>query len=242
MNKLRITLRSCPREVFVTTLADLTVEFPVVSFSLNGTVVDSNIDLTYSGQSADRRIFVKEYSLDLTKNFDVLTFGFTKRSIDYEQIPGLGYQSQTEDSFLSDAEYNHIMNYSSMDLACAEVMLVEYSEDGGSTWKTFQYKDCYTYMVEGGPFNGKNLASMQTGLPEDDDTRQKLTVDEMKIVSSQMQLPYTNDGMPILDQQDLGFDAVLVVNYDGDADVSAMVSAQDAVLSQTTCISVYNPV
>lgn len=242
MNKLRVTFRSCPREVFVSTLADLTVEFPVVSFSVNGALVDSNIDLTYTGQSADRRIFVKEYDLDLTKNFDNLSFTLSKRQVDYEQIPGLGYQSQTEDSFLSDAEFNHITTYSSRDFSCAEVLLLEYSEDSGNSWTEFRYTACYTYLVDGGLFNGKELASDYIGLPEPGDVRGVLTVPEMKTVAAQLQLPYTNDGMPVLDKNDLGFDTTLIINYDGATDVSAMVAEQDAVVSQTTCIIVYNPV
>jgi hypothetical protein len=242
MNKLRITFRSCPREVFVSTLSDLSVQFPVVSVSLNGEALDSNIDLVYSGREPDqRRIVVKEYDADLTKNYDKLVFTLDKRTIDYEQIPGLGYQCQTEDAFLSDAEYTHITSYSSLDFCCAEVMLIEYSEDEGATWNSWKYSSAFSYMVDGGLFNGKELASLVAGLPEPSSTREQLTVEEMQLVASQLRLPYTNEGMPILDKQDLGFDSVAVINYYGNTDVSSMLSAQDAQLDQTTVIAVYNP-
>ena len=239
MNKLRLTFRCTPREIFLSTLADLTVEYPVVSFKLNDVLVDDNIDLAYIGSRQNNNIFFKEYDLDLTKNFDTLSFSYTTRHISYDQIPGLGFQSQEEDSFISDAEYQVIANNN---FPVAEVMKVEYSEDGGATYTEFAYNNCYSYMIDGGPFDGKQVASLLSGDKVPGSTREKLTVSAMKIVASQLGLPYTNDGMPILLKQTLGFDAFILLNFDGQSDISSVVTAQDSNIDQHTLISEYAPV
>lgn len=238
MNKLRLTFRCTPREIYLSTLADLTVEYPVVSFNLNNGLVDSNIDLAYIGNRPNRNIFVKEYDLDLTKNFDTLSFSYTTRHISYDQIPGLGFQSQEEDSFISDAEYQIIANNN---FPVAEVMKVEYSEDGGATYTEFVYYDCYSYMIDGGPFDGKQIVSMLSGDKVPGSTREKISVPAMKIVAQQIGLPYTNDGMPILLQQTLGFDAYIILNFQGQADISSVIASEDSKISQYTLISEYKP-
>lgn len=242
MNKLRITYRSRPIEVFEDPTHDLSIQFPVIAnFKVNGTLVDSNIELVFEGLGTARDLIVKEYDLDLTKNFDKLEFTLGKITVHYEQVPGLGFQSATEDRFLSDAEYDSI-NAVTRNFTTAEVLKVEYSEDGGVSYQEFNYEGCYTYLVPGGLFNGMDLASEMTGAKIEGSTRQKLTVPEMMNVANQIGLPYTNEGMPILDRADLGFDAYTVINYTGQPDVSAIVAAEDQIIDQFTCISVYNPV
>ena len=241
MSKLRVTFRTNPTEVFDGSMADLTLEWPVVSLTVNGTLVDSGIDLVYSGAGQNRNIIVKEFDLGLSKNFDSLGFNLSTRKINYEQIPGLGYQCQDEDSFISDAEFNHITSWSNIVFTVAEVMKIEYSEDGGATWASFSYDSCYSYMVPGGLFNGKELVSTTIGPKIPGSSREKLTVAEMKTVASQLGLPYTNDGMPILARTDLGFDAYCILNYNGDAEYDNVIAQEDAKVDQFTCICIYNP-
>ena len=67
MSKLRVTFRTNPTEVFDGSMADLTLEWPVVSLTVNGTLVDPSIDLVYTGAGQNRNIIVKEYDVNLTK-------------------------------------------------------------------------------------------------------------------------------------------------------------------------------
>ena len=241
MNKLRFTFRSNPQEVFDSSLADLTLEWPVVSVSLNGTLIDGNIDLVYTGAGNNRNIIVKEYTADLTKNFDNLSFTMSTRKINYEQIPGLGYQCQDEDSFISDAEYNHISQWSNIVFTVAEVMKVEYSEDDGATWNSFKYDSCYAYMIPGGLFNGKELVSTTLGSKIPGSTREKIAVADMISVAAQLGLPYTNEGMPIIARPALGFDSYMLINYNGQSDVSSVVAQEDLNVDQYTCLCFYTP-
>ena len=222
-------------------MADLTLEWPVVSLTVNGTLVDPSIDLVYTGAGQNRNIIVKEYDVNLTKNFDSLMFDLNTRKINYEQIPGLGYQCQDEDSFISDAEFNHINSWSNVIFTVAEVMKIEYSQDDGATWDSFKYDSCHSYMVPGGLFDGKELVSVTVGPKIPGSSREKLNVPEMKVVASQLGLPYTNDGMPILARTDLGFDAYCILNYNGDAEYDNVIAQEDAKVDQFTCICVYNP-
>ena len=242
MNKLRITYRSRPIEIFEQVTYDLSLEFPVVaSFKLNGTVVDSNIDLMFTGQGEYRDVQVREYDLDLTKNFDRLEFTLAKKAVHYEQLPEGGFKSYTDDNFITDLEYDTI-NAVDRNFTTAEVLKIEYSEDSGVTYQEFNYDSCYAYLVPGGLFNGMDLVSLVTGPKTEGSTRQKLDVSEMQAVSNQIGLPYTNQGMPILDRQDLGFDSYILLNYTGQQDISSVITTEDQTVEQYTCIAVYNPV
>lgn len=241
MNKLRVTFRSNPTEVFDETMADLALEWPVVSLSINGTLVDGNIDLVYTGTGQNRNIIVKEFDVDLTKNFDLVGLDLNVRKIHYDQIPGLGYQCQDEDSFISDAEYDHINNWSSVIFTVAEIMKLEYSEDGGTTWSSFKYESCYSYMIPGGLFDGKELVSLVVGSKIPSSTREKLTVAEMKVVATQLGLPYTNDGVPVMARSNLGFDTYAILNYNGQSDISSIIAQQDLSVDQYTAICVFAP-
>jgi len=242
MNKLRVTFRSNPTEVFDEAMSDLTLEWPVVSLSINGTLVGSNIDLAYTGTGQNRNIIVKEFDVDLTKNFDSFGFNLDVRKIHYEQTPGLGYQGQDDDSFISDAEYNHITEWSTFIFTVAEIMKLEYSEDSGATWDSFQYAYCYSYMVPGGLFDNKGLASLSFGDKIPGSTREKITVAEMKVIASQLGLPYTNDGVPVLARSNLGFNTYGILNYNGQSDISSIIAQKDLSVDQYTHISVFAPV
>jgi hypothetical protein len=241
MNKLRVTFRSNPTEVFDETMADLALEWPVASLSINGTLVDSNIDLVYTGTGQNRNIIVKEFDVDLTKNFDIFGFNLSVRKIHYEQTPGLGYQSQEEDSFISDAEYDHINNWSTIIFTVAEVMKLEYSEDNGATWDSFHYEDCYSYMIPGGLFDSKGLVSASFGDKIPGSTREKINVAEMKVIGSQLGLPYTNDGVPVMARSNLGFDTYAILNYNGQSDISSIITQEDLNVDQYTALCVFAP-
>jgi hypothetical protein len=241
MNKLRVTFRSNPTEVFDEIMADLALEWPVVGLTVNGTVVDSNIDLVYTGNGQNRNIIVKEFDVDLTKNFDTFGLNLSVRKIHYEQTPGLGYQSQEEDSFISDAEYNHINEWSTIVFTVAEIMKLEYSEDNGATWDSFHYEDCYSYMVPGGLFNGKELVGEQFGEKIPGSSREKLNIVEMKAVAKQLGLPYTNDGCPVLARSSLGFDTYGILNYNGQSDISSVITQEDLNVDQYTVLCVFVP-